>query len=136
MLAVADTAVGEQAAPSSVLGEAGSGPAPFPVEVPSTAAARAARFKWSDLDRSDAWAKRAIDYVGKANDWMRDFEATPEGTVPFKPDMLETRKYLARAVVKAFAPHAVVDPTITFTDLDPTAAPSTRGRTSRYSEAG
>jgi cell wall-associated NlpC family hydrolase len=34
--------------------------------------------------------------------------------------MVETRKYLARAVVKAFAPGASVDPTITFTDLDPT----------------
>ena len=40
--------------------------------------------------------------------------------MPFKPDMIETRKYLARAVVKAFAPGASVDPSITFTDLDPT----------------
>ena len=121
-VAVADAKVGAHAGPLSVLGEDGSGPAPFPIEVPSSVAPRAARFKWSDLDRSDAWAKRAIDFVGKANDWMRDFGATPAGTVPFKPDMLETRKYLARAIVKAFAPHAVVDPTITFTDLDPTDA--------------
>lgn len=102
------------------LGEPGSGPAPFPVQPPPTASARAASFKWSDLDGSDAWAKGAIDFVGKANDWMRDFAAKPDGTVPFKPDMIETRKYLARAAAKAFAPHADVDPAITFTDLDPT----------------
>jgi cell wall-associated NlpC family hydrolase len=102
------------------LGEPGSGPAPFPVELPGATSLRAASFKWSDLDRSDAWAKAAIDLVGKAHDWMRDFAAKPDGTVPFKPDMIETRKYLARAVVKAFAPGASVDPSITFTDLDPT----------------
>src|SRR5687767_15065879 len=101
-------------------GEAGSGPAPFPVEAPSSLSARAAAFRWSDLDRNDAWAKRAIDYVGKTNDWMRDFAPRADGTVPFRPDMVETRKYLARAVVRAFAPRAAVDPSITFTDLDPT----------------
>jgi NlpC/P60 family len=101
-------------------GEAGSGPAPFPVEAPSSLSARAAAFRWSDLDRNDAWAKRAIDHVGKTNDWMRDFAPRADGTVPFRPDMVETRKYLARAVVRAFAPHAAVDASITFTDLDPT----------------
>lgn len=106
----------------SVQGESGSGPAPWPIEMPSMVAARSAAFKWSDLDRSDAWAKGAIDFVGKANDWMRDFAPKPDGSVPFRPDMTETRKYLARAVVKAFAPQAVVDPSITFTDLDPTQA--------------
>lgn len=106
----------------SVQGESGSGPAPWPIEMPSMVSARSAAFKWSDLDRSDAWAKRAIDFVGKANDWMRDFAPRPGGAVPFRPDMTETRKYLARAVVKAFAPRAVVDPSITFTDLDPTQA--------------
>lgn len=106
----------------SVQGESGSGPAPWPIEMPSVVSARSAAFKWSDLDRSDAWAKRAIDFVGKANDWMRDFAPMPDGSVPFRPDMTETRKYLARAVVKAFAPQAVVDPSITFTDLDPTQA--------------
>ena len=61
---------------------------------------QAASFRWSDLDASDAWAKRAIDFVGKANDWMRDFAERPDGSVPFRPDMLETRKYLARTLVK------------------------------------
>lgn len=124
MLVVGGSGAGaERAAQSdslSLQGEAGSGPAPLPIEMPSTPSARAARFAWSDLDGSDAWAKRAIDHVGKANDWMRDFAAMPDGSVPFKPDMVQTRKYLARAVVKAFAPAATVDPAVTFTDLDAT----------------
>ena len=115
--AAADDGVGSLV---SLQGEAGSGPAPFPVEGPSSVSARAAAFRWSDLDRNDAWAKRAIDHVGKSNDWMRDFAPRADGTVPFRPDMVETRKYLARAVVRAFAPRAAVDPSITFTDLDPT----------------
>ena len=44
----------------------------------------------------------------------------PDGTYPFRPAMIETRKYFARAVVKAFAPDETVDPSITFTDLDTT----------------
>lgn len=101
-------------------GEEGSGPGPIPSELPETRSARAATFKWSDVGSSYAWAKKAIDHVGKANDWMRDFAAKPSGKVPFKPGAHETRKYLARAIVKAFAPGATVDPSITFTDLDPT----------------
>ena len=38
----------------------------------------------------------------------------------FRPDTIETRKYLARSMVKAFAPDESVDPTITFVDLDTT----------------
>ena len=102
------------------MGEPGSGPPVLPVEVPAQMPRRAAGFTWSDLDGADSWAKRAIDFVGKARSWMRDFAANPDGSRPFKPDMLETRKYLARALVKAFAPGANVDPMITFTDLDPT----------------
>ncbi len=101
-------------------GEAGSGLPPIPVELPQHRSARAASFRWSDVGSSYAWAKRAIDHVGKANDWMRDFAAKPNGSVPFRPGALETRKYLARAIVKAFAPGATVDPSITFSDLDPT----------------
>lgn len=100
-------------------GEAGSGPAPLPIVVPDRPSARAASFGWADLDGSDAWAKQAIDFVGKAHDWMRDFAPKPDGKVPFRPDMIQTRKYLARAMVKAFARGAEVDPSITFADLDP-----------------
>ena len=100
-------------------GEPGSGPAPFPIVVPTPTSSRAASFRWSDLDASDAWAKRAIDFVGKTNDWMRDFAEQPDGSVPFRPDMVESRKYLARTAVKAFGRRAEVDPSITFTDLDP-----------------
>jgi cell wall-associated NlpC family hydrolase len=101
------------------VGEPGSGPAPFPIELPTRTSSRAATFHWSDLDDSDRWARQAIDFVGKTNDWMRDFAERSDGSVPFRPDMIETRKYLARAAVKAFARRAEVDPSITFTDLDP-----------------
>jgi cell wall-associated NlpC family hydrolase len=101
-------------------GEPGSGLPPLPVEPPPARSIRAAGFAWSDVDGSDAWARKAIDYVGKARRWMRDFAPKPDGTVPFKPDMVQTRKYLARALVKAFAPGAVPDPSVTFTDLDAT----------------
>jgi cell wall-associated NlpC family hydrolase len=77
---------------------------------------------WSDLDRSTRWARSAINYVGATNDWMRDFAPNPDGTYPFQPSTIETRKYFARAVVMAFAPLETVDPSITFTDLDPSDA--------------
>ncbi|HEY7666541.1 MAG TPA: NlpC/P60 family protein [Actinomycetota bacterium] len=74
---------------------------------------------WSDLDTDDRWARDAIDHVGATNDWMRDFAPDPDGRFPFQPETIETRKYFARAVVRAFAPADEVDPTITFADLDP-----------------
>ncbi len=77
---------------------------------------------WSDLDRSTRWARSAINYVGATNDWMRDFAPNPDGTYQFQPSTIETRKYFARAVVMAFAPTETVDPSITFTDLDPSDA--------------
>jgi cell wall-associated NlpC family hydrolase len=104
---------------SNTGGEPGSGPPPIPVVVPAERSARAASFRWADVDASDAWARRAIDHVGKANDWMRDFAPRAGGKRPFKPDMIQTRKYLARAVVKAFARNGTIEPSITFTDLDP-----------------
>jgi cell wall-associated NlpC family hydrolase len=77
---------------------------------------------WSDLDRSTRWARSAINYVGGTNGWMRDFAPNPDGTYLFQPSTIETRKYFARAVVMAFAPTETVDPSITFTDLDPSDA--------------
>src|SRR4029077_16856796 len=100
------------------VGEYGSGPAPIPVHIPEGARGRRVGLKWSDVGSGDAWARTAIDYVGGTSDWMRDFPANPARTYPFRPSMIETRKYFARAVVKAFAPDETVDPSITFTDLD------------------
>ena len=74
---------------------------------------------WSDVDATFAWAKMAIDDVGATNAWMRDFAINTDGTYPFQPSTIETRKYFARAVVMALAPDEPVDPAITFTDLDP-----------------
>jgi cell wall-associated NlpC family hydrolase len=112
-------AVGSHAGQAGGQGDAGSGPKPFPVIVPAVAR-HAPAVRWSDLTPADAWAKAAIDLVGGTYTWMRDFPANPDGTFPFRPDMVETRKYLARAVVKAFAPGAVPDPSLAFTDLQPT----------------
>ena len=110
------------------VGEAGSGPAPIPVVLPRAHADASAKafgrssILWSDLDRSTKWAKEAINYVGAANEWMRDFAPNPDGTYPFQPFTIETRKYFARAVGTALAPTETVDPTITFADLDPSDA--------------
>jgi cell wall-associated NlpC family hydrolase len=109
------------------IGEAGSGPPPLPVVVPrihhvGSAISRAARrseIVWSDLDRSTRWARAAINHVAATNDWMRDFAPNDDGTYPFQPSTIETRRYFARAVVLALAPEEAVDPTITFADLDP-----------------
>jgi cell wall-associated NlpC family hydrolase len=100
-------------------GDVGTGLPGLPIVAPPTSLRTARRFRWSDLSARDAWAKAAINYVGKAHDWMRDFAANPNGTYPFRPRLLETRKYFARALAKAFAPNAVVDPSIVFPDLDP-----------------
>lgn len=71
---------------------------------------------WSDVPK-DHWARVAIDHVGAANDWMRDYKQADDGTYPFKPDAAATRKHLARAVFRAFAPDEAADPAIAFTDL-------------------
>jgi cell wall-associated NlpC family hydrolase len=83
-------------------------------------ASKPSNLRWSDMDPSDAWAKPAIDFVGATHSWMRDCAPNADGSYPFRPDMIETRKYFARTLVKAFAPDAVVDPRITFPDIDPT----------------
>jgi len=74
---------------------------------------------WSDVDATYAWAKPAIDFVADTNPWMRDFAPNADGTYPFQPATIETRKYFARSVVEAFAPTQPVDPAIPFTDLGP-----------------
>ncbi|MFB3739295.1 MAG: C40 family peptidase, partial [Candidatus Velamenicoccus archaeovorus] len=76
---------------------------------------------WSDVDRKH-WAAAAIDFVGAANPWMRDFRPAQDGTYPFRPERLERRSLFARSLVRAFAPDEPVDPAITFPDL-----PGTRG---------
>jgi cell wall-associated NlpC family hydrolase len=74
---------------------------------------------WSDVDATYAWARNAIDDVGATNAWMRDFAVNADGTYPFQPSTIETRKYFAHAAVMALAPNESVDPSITFADLDP-----------------
>jgi cell wall-associated NlpC family hydrolase len=102
-------------------GEQGSGPrAPAPVLRAGQTKGASGGITWSDIG-GYPWARTAINYVGGANPWMRDFAANADGTYPFSPGTLETRKYFARAVVEAFAPDGTVDPSITFTDLDPTS---------------
>jgi NlpC/P60 family len=93
-------------------GEEGSGPPP---RLPHTLE-RGDGVKWIDVPK-DLWARAAIDFVAGENEWMRDFRAAADGTYPFWPDRLETRRLFARAVVRAFAPDAVPDPTLKFRDL-------------------
>jgi cell wall-associated NlpC family hydrolase len=101
-------------------GEAGTGLPPVPIEQPPIAA-KQAPIAWKDVTSSHSWARTAIDHVAGARDWMRDYKQLADGTYPFKPDKLESRRHFARAVVRAFAPGAVPDPSIVFTDLDPTS---------------
>jgi cell wall-associated NlpC family hydrolase len=82
---------------------------------------RRADVVFSDLDTTDAWAREAIRWVAGTNDWMRDTAAADDGTYRFKPDAFATRKYTARAIVKAFAADEEPDPTVVFTDLDPSS---------------
>lgn len=98
------------------LGEPGSGPPAAPPNLDRRAMTRAGGVKWADVP-AGFWARGAIDYVGESFRWMRDYPALNDGSVPFKPGRLETRKLFARAVVKAFAPDATVDRSITFNDL-------------------
>ena len=94
-------------------GEPGSGP---PTWVPPRVTAKATDVTWSDVPKG-FWAGNAIDFVGAVNPWMRDFREAPDGTRPFKPDRLESRKLLARSLVRAFAPDAEEDPDLGFSDV-------------------
>ncbi|MEX0753754.1 MAG: NlpC/P60 family protein [Actinomycetota bacterium] len=97
-------------------GDEGSGP-PAPVSVVDPSVyARGSRIKWADV-RSGYWARTAIDYVGKHNNWMRDYPEQRNGETPFKPNKLEPRKLFLRAAVRAFAPDERPDPDIVFDDL-------------------
>ncbi|HEV8565431.1 MAG TPA: NlpC/P60 family protein [Actinomycetota bacterium] len=98
-------------------GEPGSGPPAYPFLIRrSVPHALAATIHWSDVPNSH-WAHKAIDHVGKDNNWMRDYGPDEDGDYPFKPDKLETRKLLARAVVRAFVPDEPIDTEIHFKDL-------------------
>ena len=100
------------------MGENGSGPVPFPTHLSRSERALAPTTTWSDLGPDDAWAKVAIDHVAGTYSWMRDFKPDENGW-RFRPDKFETRERWARAIVRAFAPGEEPDPSITFTDLDP-----------------
>lgn len=80
---------------------------------------RAAGVVWSDVDAMYRWARPAINYVGGTNVWMRDLAQNADGTYPFQPATVETRRYFASALVQALAPLEPIDPAITFADLDP-----------------
>jgi cell wall-associated NlpC family hydrolase len=112
-------------------GESGSGEPTIPVVYPRTrsqlpglslwTATRTSKIVFAGLDQSDGWAKASIVWVAKDNNWMRDIAANPNGTYDFRPDAIESRRYLARAIVRAFAPNAHPDGSTTFHDLDPTS---------------
>ena len=80
---------------------------------PRIASARvaAAGGGWSDVPGGH-WARGAIDAVARERDWMRDF-----GDSEFRPEAIATRKHLARAVVRAFAPSEGVKKGLKFADL-------------------
>jgi murein DD-endopeptidase len=104
--------------PSWTDGENGSGPAAFPAHVSRSERLRIPSQTWTDLGPNDMWAKAAINHVAGTYDWMRDVAPDHDGNWSFKPDALETRKRWARALVRAFAPDAQPDPSVTFPDLD------------------
>jgi len=60
------------------------------------------------------WAYSAIQYVSVTNNWI------PPHSDGFRPDQSVIRIEFARALVRAFAPTDVADPSITFTDLPAT----------------
>ena len=99
-------------------GDRGSGPG---MQLAPTAAPTNG-ITWSDVPKTH-WARAAIDLVAATNDWMRDFRTATDGTTPFKPDAIESRRLFARAIVRAFAPDETEDPELVFPDL-PTEDPA------------
>jgi cell wall-associated NlpC family hydrolase len=112
-------------------GENGSGIPSTPIVYPTSRtltglaatrlAAKTSMTTFADLDATDAWAKQAIVWVAKSNTWMLDFAPNNDGTYDFRPDAIERRNYLARALVRAFAPGEQPDPTIVLSDVDPSS---------------
>ena len=109
-------------------GEAGTGEPALPVVYPRTrtqlagldttrSASKASSVTFADLS-GYGWAQNQIRWVAKANSWMLDFAPNPNGTYNFRPGATETRKYLARSVVRAFAPGEKADGSIVFSDVD------------------
>ena len=83
---------------------------PFVVIVCVLLPAQAA-FAFKDVP-SGYWDYAAIQYVASQHDWMADFD---NGT--FHPRVAQHREWLARALVRAYAPSQPVDPNIQFPDL-------------------
>src|SRR5207342_361270 len=102
--------------------ERGSGPATWGAgraEPNTNRTAAASGIRWSDVPHTQ-WAHTAIDFVGAANDWMRDRKAAQDGTYAFEPDRLESRKLFARTLFRSFGSELEQDPKLTFTDLPAT----------------
>jgi len=76
--------------------------------------AQAALASFTDVP-SSYWDATAINYVAVTHPWMADF-----GPGTFEPTANEIRKYLARTLVKVYAPTVVPNTNITFTDLPAT----------------
>jgi hypothetical protein len=61
---------------------------------------------------SGYWDYAAITYVASTHTWMQDY-----GPDTFRPTTRENRSFLARTLVKMYAPNEPIDPKITFSDL-------------------
>ena len=105
--------------PEWTQGEEGSGPPPLSIHLSRSERALIPSTTWSDLEPDDAWAKVAINHVAGTHTWMRDFAPDKNGNRRFRPDAFESRARWARAMARAFARGEEPDPSITFTDLDP-----------------
>jgi cell wall-associated NlpC family hydrolase len=110
-------------------GEAGSGEPTIPIVYPTSRkqlagldtarlGTKATGVTFADLDSDDSWARAAIRWVASDNSWMLDFAPNPNGTYNFRPQAIETRKYLARSIVRAFAPGEQPDGSVEFSDVD------------------
>ncbi|MDP9296672.1 MAG: S-layer homology domain-containing protein, partial [Actinomycetota bacterium] len=75
-------------------GEAGAGP-----QDPVVTAHGPQADSFKDVS-SSSWAVSAINFVASSHNWMADYGDR------FRPNLVETRAYLARALVRAFAPGA------------------------------